>query len=292
MAEIELSAGTISYEDSGGEGPVLVLCHGLLMTASVWDEVVKELGPGFRCVRPTLPLGAHRRPMRPEADLSLRGQVRLLAEFLERLELQEVTLVFNDWCGAQLLVAEGWDARVARLVLASCETYDNYPPGLPGRVAAAAARLPGGLAAILKPLRAKALRRLPMTFGLMSKRPIPDQLFDRWLEPALTNPAIRADLCRYAGDTREGRRQLVDANRRLGSFPKPVLVVWAGEDKVMPIQAGRQLAASFPDSRFVEVPDSRTLIPIDQPQALARAIATFVGNHKAGEAGQGWSGNG
>jgi pimeloyl-ACP methyl ester carboxylesterase len=292
MAEIELSAGTISYEDSGGEGPVLVLCHGLLMTASVWDEVVKELGPGFRCVRPTLPLGAHRRPMRPEADLSLRGQVRLLAEFLERLELQEVTLVFNDWCGAQLLVAEGWDARVARLVLASCETYDNYPPGLPGRVAAAAARLPGGLAAILKPLRAKALRRLPMTFGLMSKRPIPDQLFDRWLEPALTNPAIRADLRRYAGDTREGRRQLVDANRRLGSFPKPVLVVWAGEDKVMPIQAGRQLAASFPDSRFVEVPDSRTLIPIDQPQALARAIATFVGNHKAGEARQGWSGNG
>jgi hypothetical protein len=48
----------------------------------------------------------------PEADLSLGGQVRLLAEFLERLELEEVTLVFNDWCGAQLLVAEGWDGRV------------------------------------------------------------------------------------------------------------------------------------------------------------------------------------
>ena len=57
---------------------MVVLCHGLLMTASLWDEVVEELGSGFRCVRPTLPLGAHRRPMRPEADLSLRGQVRLL----------------------------------------------------------------------------------------------------------------------------------------------------------------------------------------------------------------------
>src|SRR5215218_4229852 len=112
MAEIELSAGAIRYEDSGGEGPVVVLCHGLLMAASLWDAVVAELGPGVRCVRPTLPLGAHRQPMRPEADLSLRGQVRLLAEFLERLELEEVTLVFNDWCGAQLLVAEGWDGRV------------------------------------------------------------------------------------------------------------------------------------------------------------------------------------
>jgi pimeloyl-ACP methyl ester carboxylesterase len=276
MAEIELSAGSILYEDTGGEGPVIVLCHGLLMTASLWDQVVEELGPGYRCIRPTLPLGAHRRPMRADADLSLPGQVRLLAELLERLELQEVTLVFNDWCGAQLLVAEGWDGRVGRLVLASCETDDNYPPGLPGRVAAAAARLPGGLAAVLKPLRFKALRRLPMTFGLMSERPIPEELFDQWLEPALTNPAIRRDLRKYAGDTRQGRRQLVKANSRLSGFGKPVLVVWAAEDKVMPIAAGRRLAASFPDSRFVEIPDSRTLIPVDQPRALAGAIAAFV----------------
>jgi pimeloyl-ACP methyl ester carboxylesterase len=279
MAEIELSAGAIRYADAGGEGPVVVLCHGLLMTASLWDAVVEELGPGFRCVRPTLPLGAHRQPMRPEADLSLRGQVRLLAEFLERLELEEVTLVFNDWCGAQLLVAEGWDGRVGRLALASCETYDNYPPGLPGRVAALAARLPGGLAAVLKPLRIKALRRLPMTFGLMSKRPLPDELGDQWLEPALTNAAIRRDLRKYAGDTRQGRRQLVKANPRLSGFAKPVLVVWAAEDKVMPAAAGRRLAASFPNSRFIEIPDSRTLIPIDQPRALAGAIATFVSSH-------------
>jgi pimeloyl-ACP methyl ester carboxylesterase len=279
MAEIELSAGPILYEDTGGEGPVIVLCHGLLMTASLWDEVVEELGPGFRCVRPTLPLGAHRRPMRADADLSLRGQVRLLAEFLERLELQEVTLVFNDWCGAQLLVAEGRDARVGRLVLASCETDDNYPPGLPGRVAALAAGLPGGLAAVLKPLRIRVLRRLPMTFGLMSKRPISDELVDQWLEPALTNPAIRADLRKYAGDTRQGRRQLVKANSRLAGFAKPVLVAWAAEDKVMPVTAGRRLAASFPNSRFVEIPDSRTLIPVDQPRALADAIAAFVRDH-------------
>ena len=279
MAEIELSAGPILYEDTGGEGPVFVLCHGLLMTASLWDEVVEELGPGFRCVRPTLPLGAHRRPMRADADLSLRGQVRLLAEFLERLELQEVTLVFNDWCGAQLLVAEGRDARVGRLVLASCETDDNYPPGLPGRVAALAAGLPGGLAAVLKPLRIRALRRLPMTFGLMSKRPIPDELVDEWLEPALTSPAIRRDLRKYTGDTRQGRRELVKANPRLAGFAKPVLVVWAAEDKVMPVTAGRRLAASFPNSRFVEIPDSRTLIPVDQPHALADAIAAFVSDH-------------
>jgi pimeloyl-ACP methyl ester carboxylesterase len=132
---------------------------------------------------------------------------------------------------------------------------------------------------VLKPLRIRALRRLPMTFGLMSKRPISDELVDQWLEPALTNPAIRADLRKYAGDTRQGRRQLVKANSRLAGFAKPVLVAWAAEDKVMPVTAGRRLAASFPNSRFVEIPDSRTLIPVDQPRALADAIAAFVRDH-------------
>jgi pimeloyl-ACP methyl ester carboxylesterase len=278
MPEIELSAGSIWYEDTHAEGPVVVLVHGLLMTASLWDEVVDEFGSAVRCVRPTLPLGAHRQPMRPDADLSLRGQVRVLVEFLERLELDDVTLVFNDWCGAQLLAAEGWDARVGRLVLVSCETDDNYPPGLPGRVAALAAIVPGGLAAVLKPLRFKALRRLPVTFGLMSKRPLPDELLDQWLEPAQSRSEIRRDLRKYAGDTRDGRRELVHASQHLSGFHKPVLVAWAAEDKVMPAAAGRRLAASFPDSRFVEIADSRTLVPIDQPRALAQVIAAFVGD--------------
>jgi pimeloyl-ACP methyl ester carboxylesterase len=192
VPEIELTPGVLEYEDTGGAAPVIVLLHGLLMTGALWDEVVEELRPGFRCIRPTLPMGAHRRAMRAEADLSLRGQVRLLVQFLERLDLNQVTLVFNDWCGAQLLVAERWDARVERLVLASCETYDNYPPGLPGRTAALAAAVPGGLNAALKPLRLKALRRLPTTFGWMSKRPIPDALLDRWLEPAPRNQRFDA----------------------------------------------------------------------------------------------------
>jgi pimeloyl-ACP methyl ester carboxylesterase len=277
IPELELTAGPISYEDSGGDGSVIVLCHGLLMNGALWDEVVAELTPGFRCVRPTLPMGAHRVPMRSDADLSLRGQVRLLVELMEKLELEDVTLVFNDWCGAQLLVAEGWDARVGRLVFASCETFDNYPPGLPGRMVGLAARIPGGMhLAVLQPMRIKAVRRLPMTFGRMSKRPIPDSMLDAWLEPALTQSAVRRDLVKYAGDTKAGQRQLEAANSSLGDFQKPVMVAWAAEDKVMPIESGRTLAAAFPNSHFVEITDSRTLIPIDQPQALAASIGAFV----------------
>jgi pimeloyl-ACP methyl ester carboxylesterase len=283
--ELELDAGPISYLDSGGGGAPLVLLHGLLMDAGLWDEVTAELAPDFRCIRPTLPQGAHRKAMRAGADLSLRGQVRILVEFLERLELREVTLVFNDWCGAQILIAEQWDERVGRIVFASCETYDNYPPGLPGKFAALAAEVPGGLAG-LKLLRFRALRQLPLTFGRMSKRPVPDRLFDRWLEPMRTRKEIRRDLRRYAGDTRAGRQELVAANPKLGRFRKPVLVAWAAEDRVMPLAAGRRLAESFPNARFIEIPDSRTLIPIDQPHVLAEAIVRFVSSTAPTEAGR------
>jgi pimeloyl-ACP methyl ester carboxylesterase len=87
VPEIELTPGVLEYEDTGGAAPVIVLLHGLLMTGALWDDVVEKLRPGFRCIRPTLPMGAHRRAMRAEADLSLRGQVRLLVGFLERLDL-------------------------------------------------------------------------------------------------------------------------------------------------------------------------------------------------------------
>ena len=103
MPEIELSAGTIEYEDTGGEGPVLVLLGGLVMDGSVWDPLVAELRDDHRCVVPTLPLGAHRKAMRRDADLSLHGFSEMVRELLERLDLDDVTLVQNDHAAALVL---------------------------------------------------------------------------------------------------------------------------------------------------------------------------------------------
>jgi pimeloyl-ACP methyl ester carboxylesterase len=273
MRDIELSAGIIDYEDTGGSGPVVVLLHGLAMDGSVWRNVVSDLSDDHRCVVPTLPLGAHRRAMRPDADLSLRGQARIVAEFLERLDLRAVTLVQSDIGIAQVLAGERPE-RVARLVLVSCEAFDNYPPGLPGRVVAFAAKLPGGLNALVQPLRLRPLRRLPLAYGWMSKRRVPNEITDAWLRPALTQREIRRDLIKYLRAVDKG--DLLAAAESLRSFDRPALVVWAAEDRIMPPEHGRRLAELLPKGRLIEIPDSYTLIPEDQPGELARAIREFV----------------
>lgn len=272
MPELELSAGTIDYEDVG-EGPTLVLLHGLAMDRSVWRHVVRELRPDHRLVAPTLPLGSHRRPMRPDADLSLRGHARLMAEFIERLDLRGVTLVQND-VGIGLVLASDRPELVARLVLVSTEAFDNYPPGLPGRMLTLAAKVPGGLNALIQPLRFRRLRRLPMAYGWLAKRPIPDEITDAWLQPALSQNGVRADLVKYlrAAD----KRVMLAASERLRSFDKPALVVWAAEDRIMRPEYGRRLAQVLPRGRFAEIADSYTLIPEDQPAQLARLLRDFI----------------
>ena len=80
MPRVELTVGAVEYEDSGADGPVVVLLHGLVMDGTVWRDVVTELPSEYRVIRPTLPFGAHREPMKPDADLSLRGLGRLVAE--------------------------------------------------------------------------------------------------------------------------------------------------------------------------------------------------------------------
>ncbi len=99
MPEVELSAEIIEYEDTGGADPAVVSLRGLLMDSSRWRHVVAGLRSDYCCVAPTLPTGGHRRAIRPDAGLSLQTQVRLVAEFLERIDLGEVTLVDIDTGG-------------------------------------------------------------------------------------------------------------------------------------------------------------------------------------------------
>jgi pimeloyl-ACP methyl ester carboxylesterase len=284
MPELELSAGTIEYEDTGGDGPAIVFSHGLFMDGSQWRQVVADLRADYRCVLPTLPLGSHRHPMRPDADLSMRGIATLLGELLERLDLREITLAISDWGGPQLLIGSRYETRIARLVICSCEAFDNVPPKGTAKALPYIARLPGGIAAVVFPFSFDRLRRLPVTYGTLSRQPVPREVMDRWFGPAIAQRAVRRDVAKYIRSAAQGRRDLLVAADALRAFQGPALVAWASENRMMPREHGRRLAELLPHGQLVEIPDSYTLIMEDQPARLVACMRRFLRETQTNEA--------
>jgi pimeloyl-ACP methyl ester carboxylesterase len=276
MNEIALTPGTIRYRDSGS-GPPIVFVHGLLVDGTLWRKVTPKLERSFRCIAPDLPLGSHTIPMKRGADLSPPGLARVVGELLEKLDLRDATIVANDTGGAltQILLASGDTARIGRVVLTPCDSFENFFPPM-FRPLQWLGHVPGGVNAAVQPLRIPALRRLPFAYGMLTKRPIPAEVTGAWLRPCLTDRAIRRDTARVLAGV--SSRYTLAAAEKLHSFDRPVLLAWAPEDRMFPLEHARKLASLFPDARVEDVADSYTFVPEDQPGRLAELIEAFAGS--------------
>jgi pimeloyl-ACP methyl ester carboxylesterase len=286
MPEVTLPQGTVHYRDSGPrDADVLLFVHGLLVDGSLWDGVVERLDDRRRCIVPDLPLGSHPTPMRPDADLSPRGIADLLDAFCAALGLDRVTIVANDTGGAitQIAVTEH-PARFDRLVLTPCDAFDNFLPPM-FRPLQWLAHVPPLLAAAVQAQRVDAVRRSPMAFGGIAKHRPPGELLDRWLAPALGQRAIRRDVAKLLRGI--DARDTLAAAARLKGFTGPALLAWAPEQRTFPLEHARRLAEILPDARVVTIDDAWAFIPLDQPAALAGAIAAFLDQTDAGAAGAG-----
>lgn len=271
--EVHLPQGTIRYREDGTGEPLLFV-HGIVVNGSLWRKVIPRLSKDFRCIVPDWPLGAHEIPMSPDADLSPPGLARLIVDFMDALGLETVTLVGNDTGGAlcQLVAAEHPE-RVSRLVLTPCDLYDRFPPPL-FKPLMMAARIPGAIWLIGQSLRPRFAQRLPIALGWVTKRQPDQAVVDSWLEPARSSRAIRRDTAKVLRGA--DSRYTIEAAEKLTGFEKPVLLVWATEDKLFPMDYARRFAASLPDAALEEVGDSYTFMSEDQPEPLAEAIAAFV----------------
>lgn len=273
MSHVELPHGTMHYQDSGAGAPVVFL-HGYLMGAHLWDPVTGLLDGEFRCLVPELPFGAHPAAMRPGADLTAAGLGRLVAGFLDALDLSDVTLVGND-SGAAVaqVVAARHAGRLGGLVLATGDAFDNFPPK-PFRplISLARARM---LTPLLAMLKARPPRSLPIAYGWLTHGDLPHDLIDQWVAAYFADMGVRRDLRRLTaalGDD-DFMNQIA---AELAAFTKPALLAWAADDKFFPAEHARQLAAILPDARVELIPHSRTWIMRDQPERTARLIAELA----------------
>jgi pimeloyl-ACP methyl ester carboxylesterase len=272
LPEITLPEGTIHYRDSG-EGPPVVFLHGLLVDGALWRKVTPLLDGAARSIAPDLPLGSHRAAMNAGAEMTPAGVARLVGDFLEALDVRDVTLVGNDTGGAisQLVVLDHGE-RIGRLVLTNCDCFEVFPPKefVP---MIKAASVPGALYAAIQPMRAAAARRTPMAYGALAHN-IPDDVTAAWVKPFLDDAGVRRNTAAFMRAV--DKSITLDAAARLPSLKIPSLVVWGQDDRFFSPELGRRLAAVLPNARLEPITGARTFVPEDAPEALADLIRAFA----------------
>lgn len=273
MSEARLPQGTIDYRESG-EGPPIVFAHGLLVDGRLWRKVTPLLEDRFRCIVPDLPLGSHRRPMSADADLTPPGLARLIADFLEALDLRDVVLVANDTGGAiSQITAANHPERIGRLLLTNCDAFENFlPPAF--RPMQWAARVPPVLNGMMQGMRFAPMRRLPTAYGRLIKKDLAGAPTREWVEPFLSNGDVRRDTVKVLRGI--DPRYTIEAAEKLRDFDRPALLAWAVEDRFFKVSFAERLADTINGATLERIEDSYTFVSEDQPERLAELIARFA----------------
>jgi pimeloyl-ACP methyl ester carboxylesterase len=251
----------------------VVFAHGAAVNGDLWRRVAPAL-EGHRTIVPDLPLGGHSLALRPGADLSLFGASGILASLIDALGVRGATLVANDTGGAlaQALVSTSPE-RVGRLVLTSCDAFENYPPKAVAYLKPTV-RVRPALWLLAKAMGARAAQRLPIAYGWATHEPVEPRIMRSYLAGLRGDPGVRRD---FASLLRQAdRRDMLRASDGVGVFTGPALVVWGADDRFFPREHGRRLADSLPNGRFELVDRSRTFIPEDRPEPLAALLRDFL----------------
>jgi pimeloyl-ACP methyl ester carboxylesterase len=266
----------IAYRETG-TGPALALLHSLGLSYREWEPLVAPLSARFRVVLPDLPLHGDSED-RPRHPYTPGWLTEVIAGFCAEVMGPRPLIAGHD-IGAEIALRAVITGRLepARLVLMSTRLHRREPHGAKRaawRVACRGAAIPG-------------LDRVLARGATIVFRPSVGERLS-----AQHNPAAR-DLIRHAfadvgGNGNRARswakfarrwpaqpqRQLLDAYPQLDL---PVLLLWAEEDPVHPLEAPQEALDLLPDAQLRTVPGTGFLMAYDDPVAVARELIWFCG---------------
>jgi pimeloyl-ACP methyl ester carboxylesterase len=273
---VDLPSGRLRYHDVG-TGPPMVFAHGYLVNVNLWRKLVPLLADRYRCLMPDLPLGSHALPVRRDADLTPPGIARILTDFLAALDLRDVTLFGNDSGGAYSQVAAASQPeRLGALVLSSCETPECTWPPTPGGfgLLKATAVHPATYRALYQVLRVRRTWRWHNTYGWLAKHPIETAAMESYVRPVIERADIRHDGRKAIGSVSAAYSRTA-ATQLIADFDKPVLLLWAAEDRVFPLEHARHYGAKL-GAPLHTIADSYTYTAEDQPAHTAELLDDFM----------------
>ena len=163
-----------------GDGPPVLLVHGIIVNGHLWDPIIPALAVGHQVISPDLPLGSHEHPARRRDLVTPEGVADSLAALIEALGHDQVVVVGNDSGGAisQILTARHPD-KVRALVLTTCDAFDHFPPTVLKPVLPLL-RVPGFVDLMALAYRSARVRRSWIGAGLLLNHPVDDRVVAPW----------------------------------------------------------------------------------------------------------------
>lgn len=266
---ISTASADLSYVDLGS-GPPALFVHGILTNAYIWHDLVSRVAGPRRCVAVDLPLHGQS-PARPDQLMTIGAFADVLAEFCDRLDLDEVDLVGHDTGGAIAQVfAARHPERVRTLTLTNCETHDNVPPA--AMAATVELARSGQLVSSAPALMADPQTRSAIfATGYRDPEFLSPDMVDSFLQPVL-GTATAADKFQQL-IAMLGPGDLLAAEPGLRKLDAPTLIAWATDDVFFDVEWAHWLHDTIPGARpVVEFPGAKLFFPHEQAAELAPHI--------------------
>jgi pimeloyl-ACP methyl ester carboxylesterase len=271
--EVELHGHRAVYRVAG-DGPTVVLIHGMVNSSRHWEGVATRLAATHRVIAPDL-IG-HGDSATPRGDYSLGAHAASIRDLLTAIGVERATLVGHSLGGGVAMqFFYQFPQRTERLVLVSSGGLGHEVSPL-----LRAAALPGSAALLRLATRPRALTALVATGAALRERGNSTGVYLQAVARALTplqDPGSRRAFLQTLRSVIDARGQRVGASDRLYLLGDlPTLIVWGGRDRTIPLAHGRRAAEEIPNCRFETLPGAAHFPNLEDPDGLAGVLRDFL----------------
>jgi pimeloyl-ACP methyl ester carboxylesterase len=274
LRRLEIHGHQIAFR-TAGDGPVLVLLHGMAGSSMAWRHVAPALTQRFTVV--ALDLIGHGESAKPRGEYSVSAHANVVRDLLAALGHERATVVGQSFGGGVAMqFAYQFPARCERLVLVSSGGL-----GLEVSPLLRTLSLPGAehvlalaCAAALRDGSERVVRWLGRRVGLRPG-PVLEEILSGW--GSLSDPAARRSFFCTLRAVVDHRGQSVSATDRLYlTAYMPTMIIWGAEDSLIPVAHAHAAHAAIAGSRLEIFDDAGHFPHCEAPQRFVEALVDFI----------------
>jgi pimeloyl-ACP methyl ester carboxylesterase len=273
LRELSIHGNKVTYR-TAGEGPVMLLIHGMAGSATTWKHVMPALSRRFTVVAPDL-LG-HGQSEKMAGDFSLGALASSLRDLLVALGHDRATIVGQSLGGGVALqLAYQFPERCERLVLVSSGGLGREVNpilsllSLPGSSLVLSLASSGPVVSAIEGLAGLAAR-----IGL-APAPVVGEIWRSF--SSLGDEDTRRAFLRTLRAVVDVGGQAVSASNRLHLVGElPTLIIWGGDDPIIPVEHAYEAHTAIEGSRLEIFEGAGHYPHVEAPERFVDLLTEFI----------------